>query len=149
MLTYDQAIDEIFQQINEVWLADSAAIVGSTPTLYWPGVEEPNPVNLATYWGRVSQQTVIEQQATLRNGTCGQTYITEGLVFVQIFCPKSDARAMEKGRKLAILARDAYRGKSTLGKVWFRNARVKEVPPELKWYRFNVVTEYEYSERLT
>ena len=79
------------------------------------------------FWARVSQQTVEEAQTTLRNGDCGQRYTSDGLLFVQLFIPRSDSKGMEKGRKLAIVARDSYRGVTTPGKVWFRNQRIKEL----------------------
>lgn len=149
MISYEDAIDDIFAQINTEWIANTPDITGNIPTLYWQGVEEPNPESFSSYWGRVSQQTVLDEQAGFRNGSCGQSYTNEGLVFVQIFCPKSDAQSMEKGRKLAIVARDAYRGKSTSGKVWFRKVTINEIPPEGNWYRFNVVAEYEYDEQIS
>jgi len=144
-LTYDEAIDQIFSIFRTAWNAKSAAIVGYIPEVRWPGVEEPDTPNTDKFWVRVSQQTVKEGQSTLRNDGCTR-YTTDGLLFIQLFCPKSDSKSMEKGRKLAMLARDAYRGNSTDGKVWFRDARIKELPPEKDWYRFNIIAEYEYDE---
>ena len=146
MITYEEAIDEIFGIFNAAWLAESAAVAGYIPEVRWPGVEEPEKPDLAKFWARVSQQTVIEGQSSLRNGDAGQRYTTDGLVFVQIFCPKSDSLGMTNGRKLAIIARNGFRGNATSGQVWFRNARINELPPEENWYRFNVVAEYEYDE---
>lgn len=146
MITYEEAIDEIFGIFNAAWFGDSAAVVGYVPEVRWPGVEEPEKPELSKFWARVSQQTVIEGQSSLRNGDGGQRYTTDGLVFVQIFCPKSDSLGMTNGRKLAIIARNAFRGNATSGQVWFRNARINELPPEENWYRFNVVAEYEYDE---
>ncbi len=145
MITYQDAIDEIFAIFNTAWEAGSTAIVGYIPEVRWYGVEEPASISMGKFWVRVSQQTVEEEQSTLRNGECTR-YTTDGLIFVQLFCPKSDSKSMEKGRNLATLARDAYRGNATSGKVWFRNARIKELPPETDWYRLNVVAEYEYDE---
>lgn len=145
MTTYEEAIDEIFEIFKVAWDANSAAIVGYVPEIRWQGVEEPNSPDYSKFWCRVSQQTVIEQQSGFRNGEC-KPYTTEGLVFIQIFCPKSDSESMTKGRKLAIVGRDAFRGNSTSGKVWFKNARVNELPAEIQWIRLNVVAEYEYDE---
>jgi len=144
-VTYEEAIDQIFGIFRAAWFTNSEAIVGYVPELRWWGVEEPNEPNTSVFWARVSQQTVTEEQSTLQNGECIR-YETEGLVFVQLFCPKSDAKSIEKGRKLAMLARDAYRGNSTDGNVWFRDARIKELDPEKDWFRFNVVAEYTYDE---
>jgi len=144
--TYEEAIDEMFTAFNTAWLASSAAVASYVPDVRWPGVEEPDTPDPSAFWSRISQQTVMEEQSTLRNGDAGQRYTADGLVFVQIFCPKSDPEAMTKGRKLATIARNAFRGHTTSGKVWFRNTRINELPPEEKFYRFNVVAEYEYDE---
>lgn len=146
MTNYEAAIDEMFAQFRIPWEANSAAVAGYVPEVRWPGVEEIDPPDASKYWARVSQQTVDEQQTTLRNGEFAKRYTADGLVFVQIFCPKSDAESMTTGRRLATIARNAFRGQSTSGNVWFRNARIKELEPEAKFYRFNVVTEYEYDE---
>lgn len=146
MTTYEEAIDDIFGIFKAAWDANSATVVGSIPEVRWPGVEEPSKPNYENYWARVSQQTVLENQTSLRNGQNGQRYTTSGLVFVQIFCPKSESLGMTNGRKLATIARDSFRGNATSGNVWFRNARINELEPEDKWYRFNVVAEYEYDE---
>ena len=146
MISYIQAVDEIFDKINTAWKANTTSIVGYVPKMRWPGVEEPKKPNLGKYWARTSQETVTEEQTGLRNGDNGQRYTALGLVFVQIFCPKSDGQSMVNGRSLAIVARDALRGKTTSCKVWFRNARIKELSPEDNWYRFNVIAEYEYDE---
>jgi len=145
MITYEEAIDEIFSIFKINWEANSAAVVGYTPEVRWYGVEKPKTPPMDKFWARVSQQTVTDEQSTLRNGECTR-YTTDGLVFVQLFCPKSDSEGMEKGRKLAMLARDAYRGNATSGKVWFRNARIKELSSKKDMYRLNVVAEYEYDE---
>lgn len=146
MITYEEAIDEIFGIFKTAWDAESAAAVTYVPEVRWPGVEEPNKPDNSSFWVRVSQQTVLENQASLKNGENGQRYTTSGLVFIQLFCPKSDSESMTKGRRLAIIARDAFRGNSTSGNVWFRNAKINELPAEEYFYRFNVIVEYEYDE---
>ena len=146
--TYDQAVNEIFARFREVWSTGSLGVLPEIPEVRWQGVENPETPNYSKYWVRVSQETVEEQQATLRNPSCGQRYRTDGLLFIQLFCPKSDARSMEKGRKLAIVARNAYRGYTTPSGVWFRNARVSELEAEEKWVRFNVIVTYQYDETI-
>lgn len=143
---YVDAIDQMFSLFNSAWNAETMAIVGYVPDVRWPGVEEPGTPDASKYWARVSQQTVIEEQSTISDDNGKRRYTASGLIFVQLFCPKSEAAAMENGRKLAIIARNSFRGKTTSGKVWFRNARINELAPEESAYRFNVVAEYEYDE---
>jgi hypothetical protein len=146
MTTYEEAVDQIFGIFKTAWDAGASAIVGYTPEVLYPGVEEPKTMPKDKYWSRISQQTADEPQTGMRNGENGQRYTTSGLVFVQIFCPKSESLGLTNGRLLANLARNSYRGNATDCKVWFRNARIVELDPEENWYRLNVVAEYEYDE---
>lgn len=146
---YTEAIDAMFALFLSAWTAGSAAIVGSVPEVRWQGVESPlAPVNNG-YWCRVSAQNVLERQSTYKTGVApneNRRYTSSGLLIVQIFCPTTDAQAMDKGRQLAMLVRDAFRGKSTANDVWFRNARINELSPEMDAYRFNVVVDYSYDD---
>lgn len=143
--TYPQAIDEIYGLFRTAWNAGAPAIVGYTPEIRWPGVEEPTKPETKKFWARVSSQNVTERQITFRNGT-SKRYQTDGLIFVQIFAPMSNAQAMEKLRLLAVVARNAFRGKVTGSDVWFRNCRINELSPDGTSYRCNIVAEYQFDE---
>ena len=156
--TYEKAVDEMFAQFLNAWNAGSAAIVGYVPEIRWTGVKPPEgqPEKPAgdKYWARVTQETVIEEQTSLSANVANvelgtlpaSRYTASGLLVIQLFCPKSDARSMEFGRKLAMLARSAYRGKKTESGVWFLNVRIQPLDSEELWNRFNVVAETEYDE---
>jgi len=146
VIEYEQAIDEIFTVFHDAWTTEAPAIVGYVPGVRYQGVEEPSKLPVSVYWARVTQQTVADAQSTLRDGVCGQRYQTNGLVFIQLYCPKIDSEGMSNGRKLAAAVRNSYRGKKTDGGIWFTNVRINEFEPEEKWYRLNVVAEYEYDE---
>ena len=152
MTDYFSAANEIFSQFIKYWNVEAQTICGYTPDVHLQnrtksiqGNEGEAQSNLI--WCLISQQTVAETQASFRNGECGQSYENDGLVFVQIFCPSDDTKSDEYGRKLAAVARDAFRGKRTPGGVVFRNARVNELPAEPQWVKFNSVAEYEYYEK--
>lgn len=147
--TYPQAVDAMFKLFNDAWNAGAAAIVGSVPHVRWPDVEEPAKPITDAYWCRVSLNTILEGQTTLKVGVApseNRRYTSTGLLFVQLFCPMSDAQAADKGRQLAVLARNAFRGNETSNGVWFRNARIVPLAPEENAYRFNIVVEYEYDD---
>lgn len=147
--TYPQAIDDMFKTFNDAWQAGAAAVVGSIPTVYWHGVESSVNPPTNVYWVRVSTQTVLERQTTFKSGIApseNRRYTAQGLLFIQLFCPMSDSQSMDRGRRLAVLARDAFRGAETVNGVWFRNARINELPPEENSYRFNVVVEYVFDD---
>lgn len=149
MIEFDAANDEINTLFLNAWNAGSAAIVGYIPEIRWQGVQYRDLPDGSKFWVRLSKQTVIEGQAALSTdaGAPGQRkYTVAGLVFVQLFCPKSNTQAFELGQKLAKLSRNAFRGKSTPGKIWFRNVRINEIDPEELYERFNVVTEFEHDE---
>lgn len=146
-LTTPQAIDEMYGLFNEAWQAGSSAIVGSVPQVRWDGIEEDTPPPVDAYWCRVSIEEIAAPQTTLKSGIApdeAQRYTATGLLFVQLFCPKSDAEAKAKGERLAELARNAFRGVETPGGVWFRNPRATPIPSQGNALRFNVVVEYEY-----
>lgn len=147
--TYSEARNQINALFLAAWNAGSPAISTYIPEIRWKGDAKRELPDGSKFWCRVSIQTVLEEQSTLSTceGKPGQKrYTASGLVFVQIFCPKSDTQAYSKGGKLAEVARNGFRGKSTPGKVWFRNARINELDPEELYERFNVVTEFEYDE---
>lgn len=149
MIEFNDVRDEIATLFETAWQASTASIVGYVPEIQWQGVQYRTMPDGSKYWARFSKQTVTEQQVTLSTceGLPGQRkYETAGLVFIQIFCPKSDSQAFEFGQKLATVARNAFRGKSTPGNIWFRNVRINEIEPEELYQRFNVVSEYEYNE---
>ena len=144
MIEYEDAVSEMFAQFNNKWESEASGIVGYTPDVRWPGVSEGDvPVN--KFWCRVSQQTVDEYQTGLSNGE-NNRYTTIGLIFVQLFCPRTVDSSYWNGRKLAKIARNAFRGHTTENKVWFRNARINELDPENAFYRFNIIAEYEYDQ---
>ncbi|AEX56100.1 minor tail protein [Burkholderia phage vB_BceS_KL1] len=147
--THSEARNEINALFNTAWNANAGALAGYVPNIEWQGKQPRETPDSSKYWARVSIQTVLEEQTTLSTceGKPGQKrYTASGLVFVQLFCPKSIVGSFEIGGKLAEVAKKAFRGKTTPGKVWFRNVRINELDPEDLYYRYNVVTEFEYDE---
>lgn len=148
-LEYDAARDEMFALFLTAWNANTTALVGYVPEVRWQGKEDGTKPDRSKFWARVSIQSVLEQQATLSNCVVEQgkkKYESAGLVFVQLFGPKAVATAYDDLQKLAKVARNAYRGKTTPGNVWFRNVRINTLGPEELFYRLNVVAEYEFDE---
>lgn len=148
-LAYSEAADEMLALFKAAWEAGSGAIAGYIPEVRWPGVEKTAKPDSSKFWVRVSLQGIKEGQATLSNCVglnFKKRYEAKGLIFVQLFCPKSLETAVNKGRFLATVARNAFRGKTTAGGVIFRHARFSELPQEELFHRFNIVAEYEFDE---
>ena len=149
MITASEARDEIFTLFKTTWDAGSPSLVGYVPTIEWQGVQPRGTPVASKHWCRASLQNVSEGQASLSisEGAPGRKrYTAFGLVFVQIFSPRSEANGFENGLLLSQVAKGAFRGKTTPGKVWFRNVRMQELEPEDSFYRLNVVAEFEYDE---
>jgi hypothetical protein len=122
-----------------------------TPQLMkWYGREGAAKVDRAKVWVRFSTQHVDDEQKTL--STCvGEPFQRRwegaGLIFIQIFLPKTVTNAVPLGRKLAQVAKLAFRKKKTSGGVTFPRVRINDnLPAEELFYRMNVVAEYEFSE---
>jgi hypothetical protein len=144
--TYSTAIKSMFSLFFTAWQAGATSIVGYIPNINWPGIEKPTKEDASKFWARVSQQTVDEGQTALAGAGSRRRYTAKGLIFIQLFCPKTDSRSIDLGRSLAVLARDSFRGKISTENVWFRNVRIQELDAEESYHRFNVVVEYEYDE---
>lgn len=148
-IQYDDAIDEMKSQFWLAWSADTTAIVGYVPETRWQNNEKPDKPDNAKFWVRVSVLNAGEAQSTLSNcvGEPGKKrYTSAGLVYIQLFCPKTVVNADKLGQQLSKVARNAYRGKKTAGGIWFRNVRIIPVNAEELFYRFNIIAEYEYDE---
>jgi len=146
---YPQAIDEMFARFKIDWDSGSAAIAGYIPEVRWQGKTEGTSPPKDKFWARVSYNGVFEEQSTLSNcvGEPGKKhYEAGGFLYVQLFSPKSLPTAAYKGRQLAVLARNAFRGKVTAGGVWFRRVRIEDMPEEESFLVKRVVAEPEYDE---
>jgi hypothetical protein len=147
--TLDIAVEQMQQLFKAAWDAGTSAIAGYIPAVEWYGAENATPVDREKIWVRFSTQNLLDQQATLSTdaGLPGQRrYESSGLVFVQLFIPKTIDNGVILGRQLAQVAKNAFRGKTTSGKVQFNNVTIKDLTPEDLFYRFNIVAEYDFDE---
>lgn len=147
--TREEAFDQINALFLEAWDANAGAVAGYIPEVRWHGNEKDTKPDASRFWVRHSIMGVGDEQIVMSPcvGKPGQRlYEATGLIFIQIFCPKSIKNSLILGGRLATIAQNAYRGKTTEGAVWFRNVRVNDIPNEREYYRLNVVAEYEYDE---
>lgn len=146
----DTAFDEMRALFLAAWNANAGSVFGYVPEIEWHGVEKPENINRENVWVRFSTTNVFEQQATLSacvDEPYKRRYQASGLIFVQLFLPKTVDNASVLGVTLAKVARNAFRGKKTAGGVTFHNVRINDnLPPELLCYRINVVAEYDFDE---
>lgn len=144
--TFDSARDEILGLFKTYWDAETPGVNGSViPDVDWPGVGLPSVPPAAAAWARIRVKHATSRQTTF--GTTGNRRFTRpGLVSVQVFSPLDKGIGLSLAEKLAIIARDAFEGRSTATGIWFRNVRIQEIGPSDAWYQMNVIAEFQYDE---
>lgn len=139
--------DEMRQLFDDGWGA--LTIVSPVPEIRWHGREKKTDPLPTTYFARFTIRGAgVDPAGFLENGegASPQVFCNYGNVFVQVFAPIDAVDSYRQGELLAIGARDIFLGKDTESGVWFRNARYFEVEDDKKFYIWNVVAEYEFSE---
>lgn len=150
VLDYVDGQDQIFAQFDTC-LPDIALILPGGIDVQYQGVTPDKKQEEDKFWCRVALQTGLEQQTGFRADWEGQgqkrRYTTDGLVFVQLFIPKMKQSDFRLGQRIAVIMKNAFRGKQTDGCIWFRNTRTQDSLPEQDGFkRLNVVSEYTYDE---
>lgn len=141
-ITYTDAVDTLFGIVNAVWQG-AVAIVGYTPLVRWQGQEQPGKPPVDKIWARVSQQIVTDQQASLASNTGKRLYHATGLLYIQIFAPRTDAD-LTIARQFAQYVREVFRTESPDGNIWFTNQRIVELAPTPLAYPITVSCNYQY-----
>lgn len=144
--TYDSAQDEILGLFNTDWTALTPAVTGgAVPDVDWPGQDRHAQFDPEKPWARVSLRYGPSRQITF-GPVLSRRFNRVGTVSVQVFEPLSSANDLSLGSQLAIIARDAFEGRSTASGIWFRNARITPIGADGAWYQTNVVVEFQYDE---
>lgn len=139
-----EAKDVIYGHATAAWNAAVAGlgIVGAEARYKDDGLEEPNQ---GVYWTRMSTQTVDEQQETLRNALFVRRFVTVGLIFVQIFAPRTDNDAQANIDILSEALRDAFRDPRVDNNLEFTQAAIDDsVSPEPDWLPVTVTARFWY-----
>lgn len=144
--TYKGAKDDIFKLVTTA--NKNQTVVGYEPEIRYQGKELATEPASDKLWMRLSKNTIVSEQKTL--STCvsapgKKMYIEAGLVVLQLFIPKNNGD-YAKAELWAEVLRNAFRGVKTANGVWFRNAVIKELDPEVGFLRINVIAEFNYSE---
>jgi len=142
---YTNAINTLFSRFRSQWILQSPSIVGYVPDIQWQGVEKDAPPPNDEFFVRVSNKTIDERPTTLR-GANGTRYETVGNLTCELYCPKTE-NGITKGRELATLARDIFKGKRLSEVVSIIKTEVKEIDnAREKEYLFLTITRYTYFE---
>ena len=139
---------EIFARIAGCWAASD--ILDPMPELRFQGAEKPGLPGAEKYWARASTQLVATRNSAHimsdEPGASPAEFLTTGLVFIQIFAPMKTVNSYAKGELLAELGQRMFMAANTNSGVWFRNPRINELSPDGSWYRWNVVSEYQFNQ---
>lgn len=149
MPTYEEAIDFMYSRFRDVWEAEAASVVGYTdmPLAIYEGmpVSQRTPTN--EYWARLSVRNALDRQITIGSPGAGQyEYESAGTLTIELYLPKQDNAAITKGRRLAVIVRNAYRGVADGDCVWYFDATVRERAAEERWQRIDVTMTYSFNE---
>ncbi len=129
------------------FLAACAALGVLTPEVRFAGATAPGTSDQPAhdrYWARISRRVVDERQEGLRNGALLRRFVSDGLVFVQLFAPVTDSRAQDNLDKLAERIRNDFRTFQGV-ECEFTSAAINDsVAREQAWLRANVVSNYQF-----
>ncbi len=145
---YSSMIDVLFS-ITQTALTAASVAIAPIAQVRWPGSDETTVPPQDQYWARVSEQAVMADQTALSNnvGTSdGKRFDNIGLLWIQVFCPKSDPQAVLNGRLFQQAMITAFRKSSGDANLWFRNQMAKPMSLNPGNYQFNIVVTYQYSE---
>jgi hypothetical protein len=128
------ATDTICGQFNSAW-ADRAPVE-------WPNVPVPDPHfrDGSDPWCAFDLAFEGGENATIGS----RVFSRSGHLVVRIFVPAGE-RGLERANELAMVALDAFEGK-TIDGVSFYNVGMKTVGPDGPWFQVNVRADFEFDE---
>lgn len=137
--TYSDAIDEVFKRVK------GTVITFDDPTeIRYAGNEKAAKPAKELFWMRVTTQVLIDQQASLSNYQESRFYETVAMLYMQLFCPRNVENSVPKGRIMAEQLQTVFRRASTSGELWYRNAKIVELPETAEAYPINITVEFRY-----
>lgn len=139
----------IHKQFNDAWVALSPAVVAAVAPVRveWDGVDDKTVRDPTKPYAAVFVKHLDGGQATFAGSDGLRKFSRVGLVTVQVFQPLLNMGGLSVVQKLAIIARDAFEGKSTTDGIWFQNVKTKTIGSDSKgWYQINVLASFTYDE---
>ncbi|MBT9158782.1 MAG: hypothetical protein DDT26_00029 [Dehalococcoidia bacterium] len=134
------ARDEVMRVVNRA--------LSSRPDLVvrYQGLDTQSSPDPNTDWIHVEMKHADGVQASLVGPEGeGSRWRQFGTIAVQCFA-RAAVGGMRDAITVACVIRDAFRGKSTPGGVWFRGHTIREIGPHKSWFQVNVSVLFEYDE---
>lgn len=148
-MTFDiiQANDEMLTMLKTAWDAQTTAIVAYIPDIQYEGETKKVVPPSDKYYGVLYNNILTNPQATLcgdLDGIGSRRYNNTGILEFHISCPLSDAENANKGKRLGIVARNAFRGKYSPSGIIFYNARIIPSKPNEIFNKYIMFVDYNY-----
>lgn len=144
------ARDSMAKLLNDAWQAIDWPGLGldiaSPPHIEWQGRGGDTAPSISLPMASWIAVHSAMPQSSLSDDVGNKSFTASGLITIQLKGPLAPGNGFEVAERMAIIARDAYRGKETPDCIWFRNARIQEVGPDAGWFLFNTFIEFEYDE---
>ena len=131
------------QARDETLAVVQAALPGDVSVVIWE--DELQDVDPDVVSADVNMQHLDGDQASFSPEPGRRRWESEGVLRVRIRVPAA-AGGLTKLDELATLVRDALRGATTPGGVWFQNVVAREVPPKDRKSQTDVTARFRYQE---
>lgn len=138
-ITYSDAVDEVFKRVM-----GTALTLDPPVEVRYAGVESGVKPDKSQYWMRATSQVVTDTQASLSNVNNSRFYEVMALLTMQLFCPRNVENSLPQGREMAVRLQLAFRMTSLSGELWYRSAKIVELPETAEAYPINITVEYRY-----
>lgn len=140
----------MFFRVNAIWQARAPGVLGFAPEIRYQGLEKPELPGADKFWMRAMTTTVTTRQSghMLPDEPYGSpvVYTNFGFITLQIFAPMKSPNSWALGEQLAEIGQYMFMAAETGGNVWFRNPRIREINSDGTWYRWNVISDYQFDQ---
>lgn len=116
------------------------------PDVYYEGVGGSGALDLSKSFFRWAAHHDASDQATLGDQSGNRVFGSQGMIVIQCACPLLNGQGFTGAERMAIIARNAYRGKQTPDCIWFTEAKIQEVGQDGGFYIFNTSAVFHYDE---
>lgn len=144
------ARDQMAARLVSAWEAQDWPSLGlgiaQAPIITWEGRGGDSGPSIEQPYIHFSAKHNEQPQGSLSDDEGNKLWAASGLIVIQCKGPLAPGNGFEVAERMAIIARNAYRGKQTPDCIWFRNPRIQEVGADSGWFIFNTFIEFEYDE---
>lgn len=140
-----QARDMMVAHIEAAWQAFDWSLLTLTekPRIAYPGRQfEPDVTKPYVRW---NARHAGAPQKGFSDQPNGRRFEPFGLIMIQCLAPEVNGDGFEVAEKMAILARDAYRGARS-DCITFTNCYIREIGSDNGWFIFNTYATFDYVE---